>query len=276
MTYLSKLTPAAALIAFTAMPLMAQTAPPTTETEDDVTEAYVGLTTLSRAQYLGAAEEETSVLPYLAFFNVYGFDFNGLALTHDTVEYGTGNGLGKWSLKAGPRAGFNFGRDGNDSATAQIVGDIDPSLLLGGFMRYTYGPVGLRIDAGQDVINGHDGAIVDISLGTQLPIGDLTFQPSVTASWGSENHNNAFFGVTQSQADSSTLTTYDAGSGFYAQSVNLLAWVDIGDKWQASTLVSYRTYNDLAFDSPILQAPDGSDDEVFALISFARRFEFNL
>ena len=227
-------------------------------------------------EYAGSADYDLRVLPFISFEDLAGFELNGLALSYPLIKLGTGQGPGLWSLKAGPRAGFDFGRDSSDSPTLNGFEDIDPSLLAGGFLRATYGPLGLRIDAGQDVIGGHDGFNADISLGTFVPerllAERLSIAPSVTLSWADETHNQAIFGVTAQQAAASGLPQYDLGSGFHRASANLIGWYRLDEKWQLNAVLSYREYLGDYRDSPILRAPDGATSDVFTIIGISRSF----
>ena len=227
-------------------------------------------------QYAGSSDYDLRVLPYIGFDDLAGFELSGLALSYPLIDIGTGRGPGTWSIKAGPRAGFDFGRDSDDSPTLTGFDDIDPSLLTGGFLRAIYGGVGLRIEAGQDVIGGHDGFNADISLGTFFPPGviaeNISFAPSVGVSWADENYNQAIYGVTAQQAIASGLQQYDLNSGFHRASANLVSVYQIDENWQINTIISYRHYLGQYRDSPILQAPDGATSDVFSLIGISRKF----
>jgi outer membrane protein len=227
-------------------------------------------------EYAGSADYELRVLPLISFDDIAGFELSGLSLAYPLIDIGTGQGPGTWSLKAGPRAAFDFGRDSADSPTLTGLEDIGASLLAGGFMRATYGPLGLRIDAGQDVINGHDGFNADISLGTYVPAGllvdKLAIQPALTISWADESYTQTIYGVTAQQAAASSLPQYDLGGGFHRASASLLGWYELDDRWQLNGIVSYREYIGDYRDSPILQAPDGTTSDVFMLLGISRKF----
>jgi len=105
---------------------------------EDLTAIDVGGTVLLRQSYIGSDQTEINVLPYLGLDSVYGFDLLGNVLKYELFDIGTGRGLGKWSLRAGPRAALDFGRDSEDSPTLDGLDDIDPSLLAG--IRYLCGP----------------------------------------------------------------------------------------------------------------------------------------
>lgn len=236
--------------------------------------ANVGAIALYSSEYLGSNEEELTVLPFLDVHNYKGFDLFGTTLSYRALETGTGQGLGKWSLRAGPSLSYLPGRNSSDSETLNGLDDVDGSLLAGGYIRSTLGPVGFRLDAGQDIINGSDGFSAIASVGTSLPLGKLSFRPSASAFYGSSKFNEAFFGIDAEQSAASGLAQNDVSSGIYSYSVNLVGYYPITDKWRANFVGSYRWFTDEADDSPIITAEDGSDNGLFVGFGFTR--EFNL
>ena len=241
--------------------------------DDRAGTGYIGISGLISSEYLGSDQTETQVFPYLSLENVKGFDFFGTTLSYRLIETGTGEGLRAWSLRAGPSIGWQSGRDSDDSPTLTGFEDIDGSLPIGGYIRSTIGPVGLRLDAGQDVIGGHDGLRVDASIGTFLPLGKLFIRPSISAHWADNTHNESFFGVSANQAAASGLTQFDASSGIYGYSAGILSWVEFNEKYALTFIGNYRWFTDEATDSPILNAADGSDEGFFAALSLSRKFD---
>lgn len=262
---------AATILSLTATSAAAQIADPMPS--DTAGTGYIGGTVLVASEYLGSANDEVMILPYLSFENIKGFDLFGTALSYRAVETGTGEGLGKWSLRAGPQLSYQRGREASDSPTLKGFDDIDGSILAGGYARATIGPVGLRIDAAQDISDGHGGATVDASVGTFYRIGNFAIQPSLTASWGSGDHNRSFFGVTEAQSAGVGLEQFDTSSGIYAYSLGIVSWVELKDQYAISLIGAYRWFTDDATDSPILTAPDGSDSGFFAGLSLSRKFD---
>lgn len=236
---------------------------------------YVGATAFVSPEYLGADDDEIQVLPYLEIHDFKGFDFFGTALTYRLIEVGTGQGVGKWSFRAGPRIAFQSGRDSDDSPTLTGLEDVDGSLPIGGYIRSTVGPVGFRVDAGQDVIGGHDGFSVDASIGTSYNAEKFGIQPSATLTWGDSNYNESFFGITDEQSAASNLNAFDINSGFSSYSFNVIAWYKITENYQLGAYASYREFFDDAEDSPILQADDGSTNGLFAGVSLTRKFDLS-
>lgn len=234
---------------------------------------YIGASVLLNSEYLGSADEEVRVLPYLSFDNVKGFSLFGTTLRYRALDIGTGQGLGKWSLRAGPAIGFQGGRDSDESVNLNGFDDIGSSVPLGGFIRSTIGPIGLGLNVGQDIISGHDGLTVDASIGTFIPLGKLKIQPGATISWANNKHNDSFFSVTSEQAATSGLAAYDAGSGIYAYSAGVVSWIEIDKKYAVSLIANYRWFTGDAADSPILNASDGSKNGIFATVGVSRKFD---
>ncbi|WP_416877861.1 MipA/OmpV family protein [Litorimonas sp.] len=236
---------------------------------------YIGASVFINSEYLGSADEETHLLPYLSFQNVKGFDLIGTNLSYRLIETGTGQGFGKWSLRAGPSIAYQGGRDSNDSPNLNGFDDVDGSAVLGGYVRSTIGPIGLRLDAGQDILSGHDGFTADASVGTFYRAGKFAIQPSATVSWADNTHNDSFFSVTNAQSATSGLSPYEADAGFYAYSLNILSWIEIQDRYAVSFIGGYRWFANDTLDSPILNASDGSDNGLFAAFSISRKFDTN-
>ena len=259
------------LAALVASPCLAQ------DTPDDGPAIRVGGALAFLPEYAGSADSDIRLLPLISFEDLEGFDFNGLSLSYPLIDTGTGRGPGLWSFKAGPRAGFEFGRDSEDSPTLTGFEDIDPSLLLGGFVRATYGVLGVGLDAGQDVIGGHGGFNADLSLGTYIPPGLLTerlsVQPVLTLSWADADYTQTLYGVTPEQAAASGLAEADLDAGFHRAAATLLGWYDVDARWQLSGVISYREYLGEYRDSPILRAPDGATSDVFATLGVSYKFD---
>lgn len=234
--------------------------------------ANVGVQALLISEYLGSNDEEVSVLPYLSVDDYKGIDIFGPAISYRAIETGTGQGLGKWSLRVGPSLTYQRGRDSDDSDTLTGLEDIDGSLLAGGYARATIGPVGLRLDAGQDILGGHDGLNVSASVGTVIPLGRLKIQPAATVNWATASHNQSFFGITPEQSAITGLDVADIDSGIYSYSLSAVTWFELNDKYSINLIGSHSWFTDEAKDSPIVQATDGADTGILVSIGLSRKF----
>ena len=263
-----------ALLISSALALLAE---PVAAQDADTSYIRVGAALASLPQYAGSAETQMRVLPLISFEDIEGFEFNGLSLSYPLLRAGTGRGPGLWSIKAGPRAGFEFGRDSEDSPTLNGFEDIGESLLLGGSVRATYGILGVGVDFGQDVIGGHGGFTADIALGTYIPPGliaeRVSLQPLIGVGWADGDYSQTTYGVTAAQAEASGLPAYALGSGFHRANATLLGWYDLSERWQLSSVLSYREYLGDYRDSPILRAPDGATSDVFATLGLSYKFD---
>ena len=239
---------------------------------DDSATAYVGAIGLLSSEYLGSADEELRPLPYLSVDNFKGIDLVATSLSYRAMEIGTGQGLDKWSLRAGPSLTYQGGRDSEDSDTLDGLDDIGGSVLAGGYLRGSFGPVGLRLTAGQDIAGGHDGLVADASIGTFLPLGRLKVLPSASLNWGSSKHNQSFFGITDAQSQASNLAVNDVNSGVYGYSLNLVSWYELTDNYVVTLIGSHRWFDEQAKNSPIILAEDGSDTGLFVAFGIARKF----
>ncbi len=234
----------------------------------------VGGAVLIRPAYVGSDQTRTNLLPYLGFENIYGIDMFGLALSAEVIDIGTGMGPGKWSLRAGPRLGFDFGRDSDDSPTLAGLDDIGVSAIVGGYVRSTVSILGFDISGGQDVIGGHEGFVADFSVGTRYPGDGWYIQPIVTLSWADATYTQAIYGVGADAAMRSILPEFNTNNGFHQASATLLGGVELDEDWSLTALVSYREALGDFKDSPIIQAEDGSASGVFATLGISRRFSF--
>lgn len=263
-------------LCISAGPAFAQSAPngPMPETTTAGT-GYIGGSVFIGSEYLGSADQEVLLLPYLSFENVKGFDLLGTALSYRVIETGTGQGLGKWSLRAGPSVTYQQGRNSDDSANLSGFEDIGGSFVAGGYVRSTIGPVGLLVDVGKDIAGGHDGLVANASIGTFYRKGPFAVQPSFTVSWADNPFNDSFFSVSQQQAATSPLGSFDAGSGIYKYSAGLVSWIEFRENYALSLIGTYDWYINDAADSPIVNANDGSRNGIYAAVSLSRKFDTN-
>ena len=241
--------------------------------EDNI--AFAGVSGTYFSEYLGSADQDFQILPYLSVNNFKGFDVFGPQITYRLIDTGTGEGFGKWSLRAGPSVTYQIGRDNDDSPNFVNFDDIDGSLPIGGYARATFGPIGLRLDAGQDVIGGHGGFTADASVGTFYSTGIFNIQPSLSLNWADAEHNQSFFGITAEQAAVSPFQQVSVGSGLYSYSASVVTWLEFENDYALTLIGSYRDFIGDITDSPILQADDGATDGFSIALSLSRKFDLS-
>lgn len=191
----------------------------------------------------------------------------------DIVEFSpqdglTANVIRVGGITAGPLARLRFGRKESDDRTAlRGFGDINPSAELGGFLNYELGPVSLRATLGQDVANGHKGAVGDLaaSYATNLATteaGPWLLSIGPTASFGSINYMRASYGVSSAQSQRSGRNAFNPGAGLESFGLSASLIVPITDRVSLTTLAGWSRLAGDAASSPLVRNGFGSANQV--------------
>ncbi len=231
----------------------------------------LGIGAMAAPVYEGSDDTEISALPLVIVNDLYGLNFQPVKLSYNLLDTQAANGA--WSLRAGPSVAPSTARDQDDDGDLRGLGDVDIGVMAGGFVDARLGPVTLGIDAAQEVADGHEGAVVGLSLGTRMRLNDkLSFTPAVSATWASDDYMQSFFGVTTAQAVTSNYTAFDANAGFKDVGAQAALQYGLSDKWSLTWSVSYARLIGDAADSPIVRGPGGTRDQITGRIGVARGF----
>jgi len=231
----------------------------------------LGVGAMAAPVYEGSDDTEVSVLPLVIVDDLYGFNFQPVKLSYNLIDTQAANG--SWSLRAGPSVAPSAARDQDDDGDLRGLGDVDTGVMAGGFVDAQLGPITLGIDAAQEVADGHEGAVVGLSLGTRVRLNEkLSFTPAVSTTWASDDYMQSFFGVTAAQAVTSNYTTFDANAGFKDVGAQAALQYGLSDKWSLTWSVSYTRLIGDAADSPIVRGPGGTRDQITGRIGVARGF----
>lgn len=231
----------------------------------------VGVGAMAAPVYEGSDDTEISVLPFIALNDFYGFNFQPVKLSYNLIDTSAANGA--WSLRAGPSVAPSASRDQDDDGDLRGLGDVDTGVMAGAFVDARLGAVTLGIDAAQDVAGGHEGAVVGVSLGTRVALSSkLTFTPSITTTWASDDYMQSFFGVTAAQAVSSTYTAFDANAGFKDVGAQAALRYGLSEAWSLTWSVAYTRLTGNAADSPIVRGPGGTRDQITGRVGVVRGF----
>ena len=190
----------------------------------------------------------------------FGFGPNIGASWRDRIFY-KGKSLGaniirEKNFKAGPIVSWTSGRDEDDNDKLEGLGDVDSSIEAGGFLAYRMKPMRFRLEIRQDIDSGHEGALVELSGGTTLPLtGPLVFV-SLGTVWASDDYMQSFFGVDAGQSAASGLEKYDADAGIKEVNLGLTAGYSITPRWRVGGKVEYKRLVGDAADSPIVDDED--------------------
>ena len=116
-------------------------------------------------------------------------------------------------FQVGPVLGYRSGRDESDGVLLGGLGDIDPSLVVGGYAAYQFGPILFDASIGTGVFGDASGFQARLGAETEY---ELNSQLKLTARIGttisSDSYMDKFFGVTAAQAVASTRASRSARS----------------------------------------------------------------
>lgn len=217
--------------------------------------------------YLGDDDSQILALPNISVR--YGSRFTASLRGLEFVPFDD-NG---W--KAGMVLGYNRGREevpgdspltisGDPSMDLVGLGDIDPTIELGGFIEYSAGPFSSAIKLHYGIEGGHKGIVGEANLsyrGRSKALGLPAFYavgPAIT--FGNREYNSRFFSVDDEQSNASGLSPYDAAGGIQTIGLHASARVPLSKKISVIGLANYDQLIGEAGDSSIVQER-GSNDQ---------------
>ncbi len=245
---LRKLSLIAAIAA--ASPAMAQ------ETGDGIT-FRLGVGPKVGPEYFGA--EDSKITP-TGKFQLEQLQFGG-------QSYGGANSTG---FGFGGSVGFVGPRDADDYSELEGLEDIDPSLELGGGLRFRQPSYDLFANLRYGVI-GHESLVGELG-------GDVIYRPSEQLTlragprifWGSDDYAQTYFGVSDAESAASGFDAFDANGGILRQGVKAEATYQFNDDWGLVGTIQYDQLRDDAADSPITQ----TEDQLSGSIVLTRKVTF--
>lgn len=230
----------------------------------------VGGGAVMRPEYEGSKDYEADFAPVLTIGWRDIVQLRGTALTVDALGlFGARPVAG---LQAGPIVRYRFGRDQDDNAALRGLGDVDGSVEVGGFVRWTTGPWSVGATVVQDVADGHDGMLAELEAGWRTSLAPRwTLGVASQLTWADGNYNQSFFGITAAQAGRSGRARYDADAGI--KDVGLTVSLDyaLTRNWGISGRVGYKRLLGDAADSPLVD-DDGSPDQFLGGLFVSYRF----
>lgn len=187
-----------------------------------------------------------------------------------------GNLLNHENWEFGPLGVFRFGRDGDDidDNVVKLMTDVDDSFELGMFLGYAKKfnnnlrhRMNIHFDISQDVTDGHDGFVGQLSGTYWQPVSpafDIGFRANVT--YASEDYMSSFFDVTAADATRSGLTQFDADAGFKDMGIALMGLLHFNKSWHMGMGVQYKALFGDASDSPVVDT-QGDSNQFFVGLS---------
>ncbi|MGK2742582.1 MipA/OmpV family protein [Tepidicaulis sp. LMO-SS28] len=145
------------------------------------------------------------------------------------------------------------GRDQDDAARLNGLGDIDPAAQLRAFGRLSLGRFVFGVAAAQD-LGGSDGITVDISAAMPHRVNDrLTITPLISTRYGDDEYMSTWFGISPTQSARSGLQRFETSSGFTSATALVSASYRWTEHWSTRTFFGISSLLGDAADSPVVE-----------------------
>jgi MipA family protein len=217
----------------------------------------VGVLAVAGSEFDGSDDYDVKAVPYA---RVAYKDW--VVLRGRSIEANLVNTHG---LRIGPLLRTRGGRDEDEADFLNGFGDVDRAWEAGGFLRLSRGPLRLRVRAAHDVADAHDGLVVDINGGIQLPMENPWLILRAGATWADSDYMGSFFGVNADQSTRAGIASFSAGAGFKDAGVSISSRCPIGEHISAVISFGYRRLLGDAADSPIV-SDFGDADQFFGTV----------
>lgn len=229
----------------------------------------IGMGVGTRPQYEGAKDRTTRPMPNINLFYGDTFFLTGMKAGANLLRYQTEQGV---TVTAGPLLALRGGREQDDNAALNGLGDIDRALDAGGFVRFRLQGWQASVDVRQNLTNTNQGATVNFTAGHGMRVSEkLRLRTSLDTTWASSDYMKTFFGIDATQSANSGIAQYEAGSGFKHVGVSLIGDYSINHTWTGFASLRYKRLLGDAADSPIV-ATLGARDQVTASVGIKYRF----
>lgn len=224
--------------------------------QDNGVSARIGVGPQISPEYFGAEDSKTTPTGSfdLEYFRLGGRTFGGES---------TGLGFGG-SVR------FIGERSADDYDELAGLADIDPSLELGGGLRFNQPNYDLFADIRYGVV-GHESLVAEIGGDVIFePMDQLEFRAGPRILWGSDDYTDTYFGVTPDESAASAFAPYDPDAGIISRGINAEATYQFNDDWGLKGTLRYDLLTDDAADSPIVQ----SEDQITGSVVLTRKVTF--
>jgi hypothetical protein len=137
----------------------------------------IGLASSVSPDYEGSNDYKFSYGPHLTASWQDTVFFKGKTLGANLFHYA--------DLKCGPILAWTPGRNEDDNDKLAGMGDVDPSVEAGVFVTYRNKPLRFNLEARQDIRSGHEGALVELTAGTAIPVENPFVLVELGTTWAS-------------------------------------------------------------------------------------------
>lgn len=238
-------------------------------------------------KFFGAKDSKFSAIPYVSI------KYRDIAFA--SLDKGIGvNFFSASGFTAGAFVGFRPGREVKDSRRYLTgLGDVDPSLTAGGFVKYDYGrsfSTQITLSKGiasigdsKSKINGlgilekakgNLGTRIDWSADARMQLFDNRLHVSIgpRVSFFDKEYAESAYGITINQALASGYRPFKAKAGVAEVGVGGSARYRITDNISATAFGSYTRIVGDAAKSPLVTGPGGSKDQFKAGLGLSYQF----
>ncbi len=221
-------------------------------------------------QFEGSSDYRVIPAPVFSFsLGPVGIRSNGPGVEADVIA--------SRAFDAGPVLRWDGGRDpaNIDNAAVSALPKIDGSVMLGGFAQFNY-PLadGMflspRVTVLQGLDGGHEGLIVEGTLGVTRVMDDWTFGGRAGVTYADDDYMNALFSV--GPASPSGLAAFNPGPGIKDIGLSVFGTYKLSDNWSVTGVAGYKRLVGDAADSPIVSV---AGDENQGFLSLGVSYTFN-
>lgn len=224
---------------------------------------YVGFGLGGVNEYMGADAFIAGVVPF-ARLKLDGEKFISLQ-----GNYATWNVIDHPNWRAGPAGSLRFGRSDVRDEVVDDLGDINPTVELGGFVTYqTLASDDPRdrwqfnASYNQDVLDVHGGSLSTVSVRRFFGMGRFAVGGiALGATYGSDDYTDTFFSV----PNGSELPVFEASGGARDIRAQLLLVQPLSLQWSVGGGIQVQQLLGDAADSPIVQDRGNATQVLFGL-----------
>ena len=159
------------------------------------------------------------------------------------------------------------GYDSSDSDYLRGMDDRDPSFGIGGHVIWNPEALGFKLTAVTDVTDNSDGNQIRGEVFYKYRTGDLMLRPSAGFVWQSDDYNDYYYGVKNSEARPGR-PAYSADDDFNYRLGVVAVYQEKTSPWMFAGGLRYDIFGDEIKDSPIVD----EDEELTAFIGIAYTF----
>jgi outer membrane protein len=173
-------------------------------------------------------------------------------------------GFGRERWRFGPVAHYRFGRNDVDDNKVDRLQNVDAAFELGGFVGVGLDNWNFKVEALQDVADGHDGFLMTLRGGYRYPIDQSwVLSLGVFTTYADGSYMNSYFSIDRRDAARSGLKKFNADSGFKDVGFEVGAAYSLTENWSLRALGRYARLVGDAADSPVTD-DQGSENQFLA------------